>query len=171
MTRGIPDYYGGKCTGPGELTYVKDLTITSSYKDKAIVQRELYLIWIEIGKLQTHAALLIPGWTGINVTVHKKLVVVESTIGNLDTLDSPAADLETAYEVLCRECEIRDRLNLEAVACVSDQSIYAKAVEVYWKNKGCFINLLVMMGDFHLLMMLLDVIVSRFGTGLKELAV
>ena len=34
--------------GPEELTYIKDLAIASSYKDKAYMQRELYLIWIEI---------------------------------------------------------------------------------------------------------------------------
>ena len=104
-----------------------------------------------------------------NITVHKKLVVVESTVGYLDTLDSPATDLKTAYEVLCRGCEIRDRLNLEAVACVFDQSFYAKTMEVYWKSKGLFKNLLVMMGCFHLLMMLLGVIGLRFGeAGLKN---
>ena len=30
VAREIPDYYGGKHMGPGELTYVKDLTIASS---------------------------------------------------------------------------------------------------------------------------------------------
>ena len=158
--------------GPGEQTYVKDLTIASSYKDKAITQRELYLIWIKIRTLKTHPALLIPGWTGFNITVRKKLVVVESTIGYLDTPDSPATGLKAAYEVLCRGCEIRYRLNLEAVTCAFDQSFYAKVTEVHWKNKGLFKNLLVMMGGFHLLMLLLGVIGSRFGEAcLKELAI
>ena len=83
--------------GPGELTYVKDVTIASSHKDKAIMQRELYLIWIKIRKLKAHPALLMPGWTGFNITVRKKLVVVESTIGYLHTLDLPVANLKTAY--------------------------------------------------------------------------
>ena len=52
VAREIPNYYGGKHMGPGELTYVKDLTIASSYKDKAYTQRELYLIWIEIRKFK-----------------------------------------------------------------------------------------------------------------------
>ena len=89
----IADYYGGKRMEPGELTYDKDLTIASSYKDKTIRQRELYLIWIEIRRLKTHPALLIPRWTGFNITVRKKLVASESAIGYLDTLDSPATDL------------------------------------------------------------------------------
>ena len=45
VAREIP--YGGKRMRPGELTYVKDLTTTSSYKDKAITHRELYLIWLK----------------------------------------------------------------------------------------------------------------------------
>ena len=67
VAREILDYYGGKRMGPGELAYVKDLTIASSYKDKAFTQRELYLIWIEIRKLKTHPVLLIPGWTGLTL--------------------------------------------------------------------------------------------------------
>ena len=54
---------------------------------------------------------------------------MESTIGYLDTLDSSATDIKTAYEVLCRGCEIRDRLQLECVVCVFDQAFYAKAME------------------------------------------
>ena len=97
---------------------------------------------------------------------------MKALFGYLDTLDSPATDLKTAFEVLCRGCEIRDRLNLEAVACVFDQSFYAKAMELYWNNKGLFKNLLVMMGGFHLLAMLLGVIGSRFGeANLQKLAI
>ena len=35
VAREITDYFGGKRMGPGELTYVKDLTVASSQKDKA----------------------------------------------------------------------------------------------------------------------------------------
>lgn len=41
------------------------------------------------------------------------VVVVENTIGYVDTLDSPATDLKTAYQVLSRGCEIRERLQLK----------------------------------------------------------
>ena len=73
---------------------------------------------------------------------------------------------------MCRECEVRDRFDLEAVGRVFDQSFHAKAIETYWKNKRLFKNLLVMMGGFHLLMIPLGVIGSRVGeAGLKELAI
>ena len=67
------------------------------------------------------------------------------------TLDSPATDLRTAYEVLSRACKIKDRMQLNAVVCVFDQAFYAKAMEVYWKRKELFGGLVIMMGGFHLL--------------------
>ena len=83
------------------------------------------------------------------------VVVVESTITYLDTIDSSATDLKTAYEVLSPGCEIKDRIQLNAVVCVFDQAFYAKAMEVYWKRKELFVGLVIMMGGFHLLLMLL----------------
>ena len=121
-----------------------------------------------------HPTLLVPIWTGFNITVRRNAVIVESNIAYLDTIDSPATDLKTAFEVLCRAraSEIRDRLNLKAVARVFDQSFYAKAVEVFWKNRQLFKHLIIMMGGFHLIMMLLGVTGTRFGdAGLRELAI
>ena len=114
-----------------------------------------YLVWLEVRNLETHPLLLVPGWTGFNIKIRNNVVVVGSAISYLDTIDSPATDMKTAYEVLSRGCEIRDRLQLNAVACVFDQAFYAKAMEVYWKHKRLFKGLVIMMGGFHLLTMLL----------------
>ena len=110
VTKEIPEYYGGKRVGPGEVPHVQNLGISSSYDDKAKLLRVHYLVWQEVRKLKTHLSLLVPGSTGLNIKVRGNFVVVESTVGYLDTLDSPATDLKTAYEVLSRGCEIRDRL-------------------------------------------------------------
>ena len=131
-----------------------------------------YLVWVEVRKLKTQPLLLVPGWTDFNIKVRDNIVVLESAIGYLDTLDSPATDLETAYEVVSRRCEARDGLYLKAVVCVFDRAFYLKAMEVYWKNKGLFNGLVIMTGRFHLLMMLLGIIGCRFGdAGLREIAV
>ena len=120
-----------------------------------------YLVWIEVRKLKTRPFLLVPGWTGFNIIVRNGIVVVESVISYLDTIDSPATDMKTAYEVLCRDCEIRERLNLWAVA------FYAKVMDIYWKHKDMFKNLIIMLGGFHLLM-LFGVIGARcVGEGRK----
>ena len=141
-------------------------------RDKAKEMALHYFVWIEVRKLEMHPLLLIPGWTSFNIKVRNRVVVVESTISYSDTIDSPATDLKTAYEVLSRGCEIKNRLQLSAFVCVFDQAFYAKAMEVYWKHKELFKGIVIIMGGFHLLLMLLGVIGSRFGdAGLREIAV
>ena len=39
VIREIPEYYGGKRVGPGELPYVRNLGLRTSYDDKAKEQR------------------------------------------------------------------------------------------------------------------------------------
>ena len=57
------------------------------------------------------------------------------------------------------------------MVCVFDQEFYAKAVEIFWRNKNVFENLVLMLGDFHP-PMILGIIGTRYGdTGLRELAV
>ena len=63
--------FRGKGVGPGELANVQNLASESSYDDKSETQRKLYVIWIEIRKLKTHPTLLVPGWTGFNITVRR----------------------------------------------------------------------------------------------------
>ena len=76
------------------------------------------------------------------------------------------------YEVLSRGCEIKDRMQLNAVVYVFDEMFYAKDMDVYWKHKELFVGLVIMTGGFHLLFILLRVIGIRFGDGgLRELAV
>ena len=79
---------------------------------------------------------LIPWWTGFDIKVRDRFLVVESTISYLDTIGSPTTDLKTAYEVLSRGCEIKDRLQLNAVVCVFYQTFYAKDMEVSSKHKS-----------------------------------
>ena len=172
VTREIPEYYDGKREEPGEVSHVQNLGVSCSYSDNAKELKLRYLVWPEVRKLETHQLLLVPGWTGFNIRVRDRVVVVESTTSYLDTIDSPATDLKTAYEVLSRGCEIKDRLQLNDVVCVFDQAFYAKAMGVYGRQKELFVGLVIMMGGFHLLLMLLGVIGSRFGeAGLRELAV
>lgn len=169
VTRDIPEYYGGKKGGARRTAACSK---PRSYRDKAKEMAPHCLVWIEVRKLETHPLLLIRGWTGFNIKVCDRVVVVESTIGYLNTTDSPATDLKTAYEVLSGGCEIKNRIQLSAVVCVLDQAFYAKAMEVYWEHKELFDGIVIMMGGFHLLLMLLGVIGSRVrDAGLRELAV
>lgn len=97
---------------------------------------------------------------------------MERKISYLDAMDSPATDLKTAFEVLCRGMLIKDLLRLKSVVFVFDQAFYAKAVEVQWKNRDVFKDLVLMLGGFHLLMMYLAILGCRYGdAGLREIAV
>ena len=49
---------------------------------------------------------------------------------------------------------------------------YAKAAEIFWKNKNVFENLVLMLRGFHLLMLLLGIMGTQYGdAGIRELAV
>ena len=141
--KSLPEYIKGKSVGPGELTYFHHHK-PEKYTDYCKQTLKQSLIWIRTRIIKTHPLLLTPGWTGFNISIRNNNVLVESKISYLDTIDSPATDLRTAYEVLCRSAEIRTRLSLSAVICVFDQAFYAKAMEVYWKNKDKFQNVFLM---------------------------
>ena len=149
VTRVLPEYYGGKRIGSGQLSYVQNLGFSNSRNEKKADElRQRYLVWLEVRKLKTHPLLLVPGWTGFNIKTRDHIVIVESAISYLDTIDASATDLRTAYEVLSRGCEIKDRLQLKAVVCVFDQAFYAKAMEIFCKHKSLFEGLVIMMGGW-----------------------
>lgn len=73
VTRQIPEYYGGKREGPGELPLVQDLGVSSSYSDKAKELTLRYLVWLEVRKLETHPLLLVQG--GLALTLKSAIVL------------------------------------------------------------------------------------------------
>lgn len=60
VMRKIPKYYRGKRVGLGELPYVRNLGLRSSYDDKAKEQRMQFLVWVENSKL-THCSSYLVG--------------------------------------------------------------------------------------------------------------
>ena len=62
-----------------------------------------YRVWIELRKLRTQPLLLVPGWTGFFVKVRDNIVVIQSTIGYLDThwtRPPPTSRPHTKYSAL-----------------------------------------------------------------------
>ena len=60
-------------------------------------------------------------------------------------------------------------LRLTSIVCVFDQAIYAKAIEIKWKEPEKFRCCVVMMGMFHLLMVYMAILHKRFAdAGLKD---
>ena len=121
-----------------------------------------YLLWILL-RLINPTKQIIPSWTGFNIKVRDKVIVMQSNIGYLDSINSPATDIGTVYEMMKRAMGIKEHLNLDSVVCVLDQAMYAKACEVKFKKKDEFQDVLLFMGTFHTIMMLLGVAGTRFG--------
>ena len=95
VNKETPKYYKGRRVGPGVLPYVQYLGHSSSYLEITKTLHMHYPVWIELRKLRTHPLLLVPDWTGFFIKVRDNIVVIQSTIGYLDTLDSPATDRKT----------------------------------------------------------------------------
>ena len=90
----------------GELPYIQNIGVPNSrYEEKVNKLQQQYLVCLEVSKLKTHPFLLVPAWTGFNIKTRDQIVILESAIGYLDTIDASATDPRTAYEVLSSGCE------------------------------------------------------------------
>ena len=124
--------------------------------------------------MRLHAAekQKVSGWTGFNIAVRNEVEVSKANIGYLPTIDAPATDLSTVYEVLNQSLKIKDSLKLQSIVVVFDQALYAKATEIKWKHKEKFSNLILRVGVFHTICTLLGIIGKRFqDAGLRDICI
>ena len=114
----------------------------------------------------------VSNWTGFNIKLRSGIDILEDNIAYLPTVNAPATDLGTVYKVLLQSLKIMQALDLNAIVCVFDQALYAKACEVVWKNPDNFHPIVLRMGVFHTICTMLAVIGKRFGdAGLRDLSV
>ena len=90
--------------------------------------------------------------------------ILNDAIGYLPTIDSPATQMNTVFEILSRANAIKDSLNLDAIVVVMDQAISSKALEICWKHPEMFGNIILCLGTFHTICILLSIIGLRFGS-------
>lgn len=157
--------------GPPEMKFINETT-TASYEEVSETQRIHYMIWVASRHIATRPDILAPNWTGFNILIRDNIVVVQSKIAYLDALDAPATEYATAYEILKRALAIKDLLGLSGIVAVFDQALYAKCAEMKWQYSEEFEPVVIMMGGFHLLQVLFNVIGIRFGdAGVRDLAI
>ena len=72
----------------------------------------------------------IRSWTGFNIKIHDRDIIVESNVHYLPCLDAPATEYSTIMEVMNRVLKMNESLKLSGIVCVFDQSIFAKAAEI-----------------------------------------
>ena len=62
-----------------------------------------------------------------------------------------------------RAMKIIESLKLPSIVCVFKQVIYLKAIEIKWKEKQKFNNVVLMIGMFHILMMFMHILGKQFS--------
>ena len=67
--------------------------------------------------------------------------ISEDVVGYLPTINAPATELNTVFEILNQSERIRKELLLEAIVVVMDQALFAKAAEIAWNQKELFPNI------------------------------
>jgi len=79
----------------------------------------------------------VPSWTGFNIKTRDQVQVTPDVIEYLPTINAPATELTTVFEILNQSEEIRKKLDLSSIVVVMDQTHYAKGRPVF---KHCFAN-------------------------------
>ena len=76
------------------------------------------------------------------------------------------------FEILNNANSIKNACNMKSMVLVMDQVIYAKAIEISWKHREFFQDLVLRLGTFHTIGVLLAVIGQRFGAaGLRDIVI
>ena len=98
--------------------------------------------------------------------------MLRDIVGYLPTIDSPATVINTIFEVLTKARQTKDELKLKHVVVVFDQAIYAKAIEIMWKHRDLFADIVTRLGAFHKISWLLSVIRKRLlPAGLRDVVI
>ena len=166
LDKELPIHNAVQRCGPPLSAYVEK---TSSDIEANVKKKNL--LWILV-RLHATENQTIPGWTGFNIKVRNEEQVSQDNIGYLQTIDAPASNMSTVFEVLSQSLKIKDSLRLNAIVVVFDPAIYAKAMEIKWKHSEHFKDVIVRMGVFHTICTLLGIIGKRFqDAGLRDLCV
>jgi len=75
----------------------------------------------------------VPSWTGLNIQTRDQVQVTPDVVEYLPTINAPATELTTVFEILNQSEEIRKKLDISSIVVVMDQALYAKAAEIAWK--------------------------------------
>ena len=160
-------YVAATRVGPQTLTTKANI----QYSTRASkVARNENLLWI----LSRNSALddqqSVPSWTGFNIQTRDEEIVLQDRVGYLPTINAPATELSTVFEILKQSEIILEQLCLETIVVVMDQALYAKATEITWKRQHQFANILFRMGTFHTICNALGILGKRSrDSGLKDI--
>ena len=162
-------YVAGTCVGPQPLQTKEDHV--QEAEEAGTIAYQKNLVWI-LARLANQENQTVPSWTGFNISTRNQVQVSEDVVGYLPTINAPATELNTVFEILNRSELIRRNLFLDTIVVVLDQALFAKAAEIVWKQKHKFSHILLRMGTFHTICNALSIIGKRFqDAGLKDICI
>ena len=162
-------YVAGARVGPQPLP-TRETDVQEAEKAAQVACRK-NLVWI-VSRQAYQDNQAIPSWTGFNIRTRDQVPISEDVVGYLPTINAPATELNTVFEILNQSERIRKELLLEAIVVVMDQALFAKAAEIAWKQKELFPNILLRMGTFHTICNALSILGKRFwDAGLKDICI
>ena len=92
------------------------------------------MLWILV-RVHSSEKQSVPSWTGFNILVRNDHEVAKDNVGYLPTINAPAMNMSTVYQVPMKSLQTKETLNLQSLVVVFDQALYAKATEVKWKHR------------------------------------
>ena len=114
---------------------------------KATAARTKDLLWM-LSRIADTERQVIPSWTGFNTQTRYSVSTSEDIISYLPTINAPATQMSTVQEILDRSEAIRASLELNDIVIVLDQSLYAKAAEIVWREREKYRHLLLRLRTF-----------------------
>ena len=161
-------YVSGNRRGPGILVHPDNTKREFLFADR---EKDNFL-WAFLRQQHSIPRHIFPSCTEFNILIEGDVLILKSLIRYMDCIDSPATDTSTIYQLLIRALSLIESLRLQSILCVFDQAIYSKACETKWKEPEKFKNCVLMMGIFHLLMVIMGILYKRFSdAGLRDTVV
>ena len=122
----LPIYNVGKRVGPPA---VKPADSYNAPSEAYLVAKHKNYVWL-MTCLMNPSDQVVSSWTGFNIITRSHLKVEEDVVGYLPTINAPATDMSTVQEILRSAFKIMSSLQLENIAVVLDQALFAKATEI-----------------------------------------
>ena len=111
----------------------------------------------------------VPSWGQFN-EVTSKVDPPLTTAGMLPILQAPADNDDTMTTVINRFQKITEKLGQTYTVLVFDQPLYSRAKEIIWKSEEKYKNVIVLLGDLHILFNFLKAIGQHFeNAGLQDI--
>ena len=110
----LPAYNADERCGPHSRGYVE-------VKLNQIMERawKKNLLWILV-LIHACEKQSVPGWTRFNILVRNEHEVAKDNVGYPPTINTPATNMSTVYQVLMRSMQIKETFNLKSIAVVFD---------------------------------------------------